>query len=54
MKIKTSKFDISQKVKFGGCIIESNASNGSVEISPDPKKVDNYWVRILPRIKKRF
>ena len=47
MNIKPSKFHNSQRVKFGGCIIEANSNNNSVEISPDPKKVDELLGREL-------
>ena len=52
MRIKASKCKIPQRVKFGGCIIESNTAKGSVEISPDPKKVDELLCKDPPKGKK--
>ena len=52
MKIKPSKFHISQRVKFGRCILEANPNNNSIEISPHPKKVDELLGREPPKSKK--
>ena len=40
MKIKHSKFVISQQVSFGGCLLTASAKNDSVQIHPCPSKVD--------------
>ena len=52
MKIKKSKFHISQKVTFGGCSIAASAENDQVQISPSSSKVDEILGRDPPKNKK--
>ena len=40
MKIKKSKFGISQKVKFGGCQVQAVQQRGNITISPEEDKIE--------------
>ena len=40
MKIKKSKFNIIQKVSFGGCTIQASKKKNIVTISPEEDKID--------------
>ena len=52
MKIKRSKFHISQQVVFGGCTVAASAANNQVQISPSTSKVEEILGRDPPKNRK--
>ena len=53
MKIKLSKFDISQKVTFGGCDIQASSKKDSVTISPEDNKIEELLATPHPKTRKQ-
>ena len=53
MKIKLSKFEISQRVTFGGCQIQAIPRDESVEIAPEANKVKELLSTPHPNTRKQ-
>ena len=53
MKIKASKFVISQSVTFGGCQIQACPKDEMVEITPEQNKIEELLSKPNPNTKKQ-
>ena len=53
MKIKLSKFEISQKVTFGRCDIQASSRKDSVTISPEDNKIEELLATPHPKTRKQ-
>ena len=52
MKIKLSKFEISQKVTFGRCNVQASSKKDSVTISPEDNKIEELLAAPHPKTRK--
>ena len=53
MKIKLSKFEISQKVTFGGCQIQASTKHDSIAISSEDNKIEELLATPHPNTRKQ-
>ena len=53
MKIKLSKFEISQKVTFGGCNVQASSKKDSFTISPEDNKIEELLTAPHPKTRKQ-